>query len=146
MIALAIAVLVVVLPLVHLALSKTPRMPLRVVHVLLLYALVFGVGMIGLPMGFIPHVFFPDQTARSLGWPTGSPFQFEVGLQAFSASCASGSAACSGSPPGLAGRCSCLAPTYGHIREAVLKGDYAPYNFFSDGFIGVWLLVLLYLY
>jgi len=39
-----------------------------------------------------------------------------------------------------------LGATYGHIREAVLKGDYAPYNFFSDGFIGVWLLVLLYLY
>src|SRR5215470_2438895 len=80
MIALAIAVLMVVLPLVHLALSKVPRTPLGVVHILLLYALVFGVGMIGLPMGFIPHVFFPDQTAQSIGWPTGSPFQFEVGL------------------------------------------------------------------
>jgi len=57
MIALAIAVLMVVLPLVHLALSKVPRTPLRVVRILLLYALVFGVGMIGLPMGFIPHVF-----------------------------------------------------------------------------------------
>jgi hypothetical protein len=31
----------------------------------------------------------------------------------------------------------------------VKAGDYAPYNFltiFSDGFVGVWLLVLLFLY
>jgi len=31
----------------------------------------------------------------------------------------------------------------------VLEGDYAPYNFltiFSDGFIAIWLLVLLWLY
>jgi hypothetical protein len=76
MIALLIAVLMVVLPLLHLAFSKMPGTPERVVHILLLYALVFGVGIIGLPMGFIPHVFFPDQTAESIGWPTGSPFQF----------------------------------------------------------------------
>jgi len=39
--------------------------------------------------------------------------------------------------------------TYGHIRDTLLAGNYAPYNFltiFSDGFIAVWLLVLLYLY
>src|SRR5215470_3472701 len=112
MIALAIAVLMVVLPLVHLALSKVPRTPLGVVHILLLYALVFGIGMIGLPMGFIPHVFFPDQTAQSIGWPTGSPFSRSDCMTApgaSSASSASGSAARSGSPPGSAGRCSCLA-------------------------------------
>jgi hypothetical protein len=51
-----------------------------VVHILLLYALVLGVGVIGLPLGFIPHVFFPDYAAQSIGWPTGSPFQFEVGV------------------------------------------------------------------
>ena len=68
MIALAIAILMVVLPLVHLALSKVPRTPYRVIHILLLYALVFGVGMIGLPMGFIPHIFFPNQAAELIGW------------------------------------------------------------------------------
>ena len=80
MTALIVAFLMVVLPLVHLALSKVPRTPLRVVHILLLYALVLGVGVIGLPLGFIPHVFFADQAAQSIGWPTGSPFQFEVGV------------------------------------------------------------------
>ena len=55
MVALLIAILMVVLPLLHLAFSKVPRTPQRVVHILLLYALVLGVGVIGLPMGFIPH-------------------------------------------------------------------------------------------
>ena len=79
MIALLIAVLMVVLPLLHLAFSKVPRTPQRVVHILLLYALVLGVGVIGLPMGFIPHVFFPDQAAELIGWAP-SPFQLEVGF------------------------------------------------------------------
>ena len=42
-----------------------------------------------------------------------------------------------------------LGATYGHIRDTADCGDYAPYNFFtifSDRFIGIWLLVLLYLY
>jgi len=72
MIALLIAVLMVVLPLLHLAFSKMPGTPERVVHILLLYALVFGVGIIGLPMGFIPHVFFPDQTADQIGNAVGN--------------------------------------------------------------------------
>ena len=42
-----------------------------------------------------------------------------------------------------------LGATYGHIRDTLFAGNYAPYNFltiFSDGFIAVRLLVLLYLY
>ena len=42
-----------------------------------------------------------------------------------------------------------LGATYGHIRDTLLAVNYAPYNFltiFSDGFIAVWLLVLLYRY
>jgi len=42
-----------------------------------------------------------------------------------------------------------LGATYGHLRQILLEGDYAPYNFltiFSDGFIAIWLLVLLWLY
>jgi hypothetical protein len=73
MIALLVAVLMVVLPLLHVALSKVPRTPLRVVHILHLYALVLSVGVIGLPLGFIPHVFFPDQAAELIGWAP-SPF------------------------------------------------------------------------
>jgi uncharacterized protein DUF6790 len=74
MIALIVVLLSVLLPLAHLALSKAPRTRQRVIRVLLLYALVLDVGVIGLPLGFIPHVFFADATARLIGWQPGSPF------------------------------------------------------------------------
>ena len=79
MIALAVAVLMVVLPLLHLALSKVPRTPLRVIHILLLYALVFGVGVIGLPLGFVPHVFFPDQGGGT-HWLGAEPISARSGI------------------------------------------------------------------
>ena len=78
MIALLIEALKVILPLLHLAFSKVPRTPLRVVHILLLYALVLGVGVIGLPMGFIPHVFFPDQAAAH--WLGAEPISARSGV------------------------------------------------------------------
>lgn len=152
MIAVAIAVLMVVLPILHLAFSKVPRTPLRTVHILLLYALVIGVGVIGLPLGFVPHIFFPEQTAATIGWAT-SPFQLEVGFH-------DGAWGILGFlsiwfqglfwlATGIGWSFFMLGATYGHIKETLLHGDYAPYNFFtifSDGFIGIWIPVLLYLY
>jgi hypothetical protein len=153
MLAVIVAILMVVLPLVHLALSKVPRTPRRVVHIFLLYALVFGVGVIGLPLGFIPHVFFADETARSIGWPAGSPFQFEVGVHDGAWGVLGFLCIWIGGlfwlATGLGFALFMLGAGYGHLREMVIEGNYAPYNFFTtftDGFIGVWLLVLLYLY
>ncbi|MGH6749332.1 MAG: DUF6790 family protein [Methyloceanibacter sp.] len=153
MIGIAIAVLSVVLPVLHLFVSKVPRTKLRVIHILLLYALVLGVGVIGLPLGFIPHVFFANETARAIGWPTGSPFQFEVGVHdgawgvlGFLCIWIGGTFWLA---TGLGWALFMLGATYGHIRDTVLEGNYAPYNFltiFSDGFIALWLLVLLWLY
>jgi len=80
MIMIVIALLSVVLPLVHLAVSKVPRTRARVIRLLLVYALVLDVGVIGFVLGFIPHIFFADATAKSIGWPPGNPFQFEVGF------------------------------------------------------------------
>ena len=116
MIALAVAILMVVLPLLHLALSKVPRTPLRVIHILLLYALVFGVGVIGLPLGFVPHVFFPDRRRNSLAGRRAhfsSKWDSMTVPGVFSVSSASGSAVCSGSRPGSAGRSLCLEPLTG---------------------------------
>lgn len=153
MIAITVAVLSVVLSVLHLFLSKVPRTPFRVIHILLLYALVLDVGVIGLPLGFIPHVFFADETARAIGWPTGSPFQFEVGVH--DGACGVLGFLCiwiGGTfwlATGLGWALFMLGATYGHIRQTLLEGDYAPYNFltiFSDGFIAIWLLVLLWLY
>jgi hypothetical protein len=153
MITLTIALLSVVLPLIHLRLSPPPRTRGRAIRLLLVYALVLGVGVIGLFFGFIPHVFFADQAARLIGWPPGSPFQFEVGVHdgawgvlGFLCIWVGGLFRVA---TGLGWSLFMLGATYGHIRQTVLEGNYAPYNFltiFSDGFIAIWLLVLLYLY
>jgi hypothetical protein len=153
MVDLIIAILMVVLPLLHLAVSKVPRTPKRVVHILLLYALVLGVGFIGLLFGFIPHVFFADQAAQSIGWPAGNPFQFEVGLHDGAWGVLGFLCIWIGGrfwlATGLGWSLFMLGAAYGHIRDAVIEGNYAPYNFypmFTDAFIGIWILALLYLY
>lgn len=153
MIALIVALLSVLLPLAHLGFSSRPRTRDRVVQLLFLYALVFDVGVIGLLFGFIPHVFFADEAARLIGWPPGSPFQFEVGIHdgawgllGFLSLWIGGSFWIA---TGLGWSVFMLGATYGHIYQTLHEGNYAPYNFltiFSDGFIAVWLLVLLYMY
>jgi hypothetical protein len=153
MIGLIVAFLSVLLPFVHLGLNRRPITRRRVTHLLLLYALVLDVGVTGLFFGFIPHVFFADQAAHLIGWPPGSPFQFEVrvhdgawGLLGFLSPWIGGSFWIA---TGLGWSVFMLGATYGHLDQTLREGNYAPYNFltiFSDGFIAVWLLVLLYLY
>src|ERR1043166_7695697 len=147
---LIVVTLSVLLPLLHLYLSKVPRTKERVVTLLLLYALILDVGVLGIPLGFIPLVFFADQTAQFIGWQPGSPFQFEVGVH-------DGAWGMLGllcywlrgifwTATGLGWALFMLGATYGHIRETVLHGNFAPYNFFmifSDGFVAVWLLLLV---
>lgn len=48
-------------------------------EVCLIYLFVFGVAGGGLS-GFFGHVFTPDIVAESIDWPTGSPFQQEMGF------------------------------------------------------------------
>jgi Family of unknown function (DUF6790) len=153
MIGLVVVLLSVLLPLVHLAFSKLPRTRERVVHLLLLYALVLDIGVIGLPLGFIPHVFFPAQTALLIGWQSGSPFQFEVGVHDGAWGCLGFLSLWIGGSfwiaTGLGWSLFMLGATYGHIHQMLSEGNYAPYNLlpiFSDGFIALWLLILLYIY
>ena len=41
----------------------------------------FGVGVAGAGIGgFFGHYFISDPVAESIGWPTGNPFQLEVGF------------------------------------------------------------------
>jgi hypothetical protein len=153
MVGIIVAVLSVLLPLLHLGLSKQPRTRSRVIHLLLLYALVLDVGVMGLFLGFFPNVFFADQAARLIGWPAGSPFEFEVGfhdgawgLLGFLCLRIGGTF---WPATGLGWSFFMFGATYIHIDQTVYEGNYAPYNFltiFSDGFITVWLLILLYLY
>ncbi|HUW74017.1 MAG TPA: DUF6790 family protein [Methyloceanibacter sp.] len=152
MIGIAIAVLSVVLPLLHLALTRAPRTKARIVRILLLYALVIDVGVMGFLFGFIPHVFFPDQAAKAIGW-SPSPFQFEVGVHDGAWGVLGFLCIWIGGmfwlAIGLGWSLFMLGAAGGHIYQTVTAGNYAPYNFlmvFSDGFIAVWLLMLLYLY
>jgi hypothetical protein len=153
MIGLIVALLSVLLPLIHLALSKGPRTSDRIIDLLLRYALVLDVGVIGLPLGFIPHVFFADEAARLIGWPPGSPFQFEVGIHDGAWGVLGFLSLWIGGKfwlaTGLGWSLFMIGATYGHVYQTLREGDYAPYNFltiFSDGFIAVWLLTLLYIY
>lgn len=86
-------------------------------------------------ISFIGHVFKSDYVAKSIGWETGSPFQKELGFAQFGF--------------GMAGFL-CIffhrefwlaviiltSPLYllaglNHIREMVVKKNYAPHNTFT---------------
>src|SRR5688500_461379 len=108
MVNLVVILLSVLLPLVHLSLTKAAKTPHRVIHLLLLYALVFDVGIVGLIFGFLPHGFFADETAKLIGWRPGSRFSVRSVLSrrrlgAFWASYVFGSVARFGLRPGLDG-------------------------------------------
>lgn len=153
MLGLVVALLSVMLPLTHLWISPLPRTHGHIVRLLLLYALVLNVGVIGFFLRFVPHVFFADAAAHLIGWTTGSPFQFEVGIHdgawgvlGFLCIWIGGTFWLA---TGLGWSLFMLGATYGHIREVVVAGNYAPYNFltiFSDGFVALWLAVLLFLH
>lgn len=76
--ALISVVVVVVGALIHLSVSREPRPTARVLEVFLLWALIVT-GLQGI-FAFLGHVFNGPEVARSIGWPPGSPFQFEVGV------------------------------------------------------------------
>jgi len=48
-------------------------------EILLMYMFGVGLGANGLG-GFFGHIFLSDIVAKSIGWPTGSPFQLEMGF------------------------------------------------------------------
>jgi len=64
------------LGLLHLAMRKQWTKE-RITQVLLLYLLVFPIGLGGL-VGFIGHTMRAGPVAASIGWTAGSPFQYEV--------------------------------------------------------------------
>jgi 4-amino-4-deoxy-L-arabinose transferase-like glycosyltransferase len=73
------AILPVVIAAAHLGLDSSSRPRERRLELFLLY--LFGIGVAGSGIGgFFGHVFLSDQVAESIGWPTGNPFQLEVGV------------------------------------------------------------------
>lgn len=92
----------------------------------------YGIG--GL-VGFVTHYFFPDLSARNIGWQAGNPFQQEVafaGLSIAVLGLASWRAshgfrrACV-----LQGSVYFLGAASIHVRETLLRGNFATDNFIT---------------
>ena len=63
----------------HILFSGAAGSGSSIVEIFLLYTLVIGVGISGI-VGFIGHTFRGEEITRSIGWPPGNPFQFEVAV------------------------------------------------------------------
>lgn len=73
------SILPVIIAAGHLCLDRSSRPRERGLEIFLLY--LFGVGVAGSGIGgFFGHFFLSDSVAESIGWPTGNPFQLEVGF------------------------------------------------------------------
>jgi len=73
------SILPVIIAAGHLGLDRSSRPLERRLEIFLLY--LFGVGVAGGGIGgFFGHFFISDSVAESIGWPTGNPFQLEVGF------------------------------------------------------------------
>ncbi len=145
----AFIVLSIVGAIIHLAI-KRPKDRADVIDIFLLHSLVFNVGFVGFFFGFIPHVFFPDQAAAAIGWPSGSHFQYEVGFH-------DGAWGILGFlciwirdrfwlATGIGWSFFMLGAAYGHLQDTILHANYALNNFlmiFIDSIIAVILLGLL---
>lgn len=67
---------------IHLFISKKPKTAKRIVGLFLTYLVFFNIGIESL-FAAMGHVFMANQLAEQIGWPIGSPFQFEVGMANF---------------------------------------------------------------
>jgi 4-amino-4-deoxy-L-arabinose transferase-like glycosyltransferase len=73
------SILPVLIAVGHLGLDRSSRPRERRLEIFLLY--LFGVGVAGSGIGgFFGHLFLSDTVAEPIGWPTGNPFQLEVGV------------------------------------------------------------------
>lgn len=137
---------------IHLAMDRRPRTAARVVEIVLLYLLVIFVGVGGI-LGAFAHIFMADQTALSIGWQPGSPFQFEVAM----ANLAFGvlGILCIWkrggfwTATGIGIAVFYLGAAYGHIRDMIVNGNYAPDNagpvlWLNDIAVPIVILALLY--
>ncbi|MHB1391161.1 MAG: DUF6790 family protein [Thermoleophilia bacterium] len=64
---------------VHLMHKREDRTGAGVFSAFVPWFLAAVVGLGGV-WAFMGHVFVADETAKSIGWPAGNPFQFEVGI------------------------------------------------------------------
>jgi hypothetical protein len=133
------------------AIWREPRPVLRgfVVDRLLRYLFLLPLGVQGL-WAFVGHVFFPAQSAASIGW-ANTPFQYEVGVANLGLGLAAIYAAFRGFEARLAvaivGACFLIGAGIIHIVDIVGQGNLAPGNagpiLVSDFLTPLAILVLL---
>ena len=63
----------------HILLDRQSRTPARRIELFTIYLLAISVGANGIG-GAFGHIFLSDLVAEGIGWPTGSPFQLEMGF------------------------------------------------------------------
>lgn len=142
----------VVATVIHLIIKKQTDF-ISILQTLLMYLLFFCVGLQGI-LAWYGHTFMADQIAKQIGWPTGSPFQFEVAVANLGI--------------GLAGVMALFwkkrawlmlgipylvfiyGAAYGHIVQ-MQRGDTSPYNsgiflYIGDIAIPTIILILLIIY
>lgn len=76
MLPLILLICAVIATFVHLYIKKEHETELET---FLSYLIFFNIGVMGL-LAFYGQIFLADETARSIGWAPGSPFQFEMGM------------------------------------------------------------------
>jgi len=75
----AYSLLPLLLAAAHTLLGPQSRTPARRIELFTIYLLAISVGANGLS-GAFGHLFLSDLVAEGVGWPTGSPFQLEMGF------------------------------------------------------------------
>lgn len=148
-----IAAWVLALVCAGIAVARAPR-PVTaqvVADKLLRYLFVFPVGLMGL-WGFLGHVLFAEETAKSIGWAT-SPFQTEVGMANLGIGLAGFFAAFSTWHARLAANLAVagflMGAGFAHISSMMESGNFAPGNagpiFFTDFATPLAIFVLLWM-
>jgi hypothetical protein len=119
----------------------------------LLNGLVYLVGVTGI-IGATGHLFKADDVARSIGWPPGSPFQWEVGVADLGWGVLGVMCPAYGRDFWLAtivmASIFLIGAAVGHVKQMVVAKNFAPGNagavFAADVLVPIFLIVLYLTY
>ncbi|HAX47923.1 MAG TPA: hypothetical protein PK605_06085 [Ignavibacteria bacterium] len=146
-------VIAVIAAALRVALTKKELSGYEKAGIFLLYIIVMNIGLSGL-YSFMGHAFIPDKIAAEIGWPAGSPFQFEVAIANLSFGVLGVlSIFIRGKfwAAVVIGNCVFLwGAAYGHFVQ-LAKGDHSPYNsgiflYAGDIFIPLITFILMVMY
>jgi hypothetical protein len=102
-----------------------------IIGTVIICMLFFNVGL-GCLYAFAGHAFMADAVSEKIGWPAGSPFQFEVAVANLAFGILGLLSVRFGSDFRLASATGyavfLLGAAAGHIREIVQKGNFSDYN------------------